>query len=198
MGKAKMAALGYLGPIAMIALLTACGEQSPPSAVTTAEAASFSKELGTYWVNVTASDEHSTPDGPVVNRVYYGQQFTIYEKRGDWYRTVEDGFVPRWTKASDLSATKPPEKPAYPGPPETQDDRIAPNAFPKPGEYGLTRRDVDTLRKGAMMVLRKRPDCSQITIGDKSVNKPNTYYVTCRVNGSVENVFFTPAEVAAS
>ena len=50
---------------------------------------------------------------------------------------------------------------------------------------------MDTLRKGAMMVLRQRPDCSQITISDKSVNKPNTYYVTCRVNGSVENVFFT-------
>ncbi len=125
----------------------------------------------------------------------YGQQFTGYEKRGEGCRTVEDGFIPRWTSASDLSATKPPEKPAYAGPPETQDDRIAPHAFPEPGDYGLTGRDVDTLRKGTKRVLRQRPDCSQITIGDKSVNKPNTYYVTCRVNGSVENVFFTRQEV---
>ena len=136
MAKARPTALGCLGPAAIIALLTACGEQFPPSAVTTAEAASSLKGLGTYWVNVTASDEHSAPDGPVVNRVYYGQQYTIYEKRGDWYRTVEDGFVPRWTKASDLSPTKPSKKAAYAGPPETQDERIAPNAFPNPGEWG--------------------------------------------------------------
>jgi len=93
-----------------------------------------------------------------------------------------------------LADKEPPAKPAYAGPSEYQDDRIAPEAIPNPGEYGLTKADVDTLRKGAKLVLQSRPDCSRIEAGDKSVKKPNTYYVTCRIGGSVENVFFTRAE----
>ena len=48
------------------------------------------------------------------------------------------------------------------------------------------------------MVLQTRPDCAQIELGDKSVSRANTYYVMCSVNGSVENVFFTRAEVEAA
>jgi hypothetical protein len=154
--------------------------------------------LGDRWVAVEVSTEHSSPDGPVVNRVYYGQKLTTYERRGDWYRTVEDGFEPRWTKAGDLTSTKPAEKPAYSGPAGYQDARIEPDAIPNPGQYGLTKRDVDTLWKGAAMVLGKRPNCSQITTADKSVSKPNTYYVTCRMGGVTENVFFTRAEAEAA
>ena len=154
--------------------------------------------LGDRWVAVQVSTEHSSPDGPVVNRVYYGQKLTTYERRGDWYRTVEDGFEPRWTKAADLTSTQPPEKPSYFGPAGHQDARIEPDAIPNPGQYGLTKRDVDTLWKGATMVLRERPDCSQITTADKSVRKPNTYYVTCRMGGVPENVFFTRAEGEAA
>lgn len=145
--------------------------------------------LGDYWVKAESATEHSSPNGPVVNRVYYGQKFTVYEKRGEWYRTVEDGFVARWTRASSLADKEPPAKPAYAGPSEYQDDRIAPEAIPNPGEYGLTKADVDTLRKGAKLVLQSRPDCSRIEAGDKSVKKPNTYYVTCRIGGSVLTVY---------
>jgi len=153
--------------------------------------------LGDYWVKAESATEHSSPNGPVVNRVYYGQKFTVYEKRGEWYRTVEDGFVARWTRASSLADKEPPAKPAYAGPSEYQDDRIAPDAIPNPGEYGLTKADVDALRKGAKLVLQSRPDCARIEAGDKSVKKPNTYYVTCRIGGLVENVFFTRSEVEA-
>lgn len=158
------------------------------------ENAERTADLGDYWVKAESATEHSSPNGPVVNRVYYGQKFTVYERRGEWYRTVEDGFVARWTRASSLADKEPPAKPAYVGPSEYQDDRIAPDAIPNPGEYGLTKADVDTLRKGAKLVLQSRPDCSRIEAGDKSVKKPNTYYVTCRIGGSVENVFFTRAD----
>lgn len=153
--------------------------------------------LGDYWVTTDVATENASPGGEVVNRVYYGQKFTVYEKRGQWYRTVEDGFTPRWTRASSLSQTQPAPKPVYSGPAEYQDNRIAPDAIGNPGEYGLTRADVDILRKGAKLVLQSRPDCSRITMADKSVSKPNTYYVTCEIGGSVENVFFTRAEAEA-
>lgn len=154
--------------------------------------------LGDYWVKTDVATEHSSPGGPVVNRVYYGQKFTVYEKRGEWYRTVEDGFTPRWTRASQLTDTQPPERTQYDGPVEYRDDRIAARAIPNPGEYGLTRADVDIIRKGAKLVLQSRPDCAEITTADKSVSKPNTYYVTCRMGGSVQNVFFTRAEALAA
>jgi hypothetical protein len=192
--------------VSAILALGACGERdraapaaSNQAAVADAPASPASAtDLGDRWVAVEVSTERSSPDGPVVNRVYYGQKLTTYERRGDWYRTVEDGFEPRWTKADDLTSTKPAEKPAYSGPAGYQDARIEPDAIPNPGQYGLTKRDVDDLWKGATMVLRERPDCSQITTADKSVRKPNTYYVTCRMGGVPENVFFTRAEAEAA
>lgn len=192
--------------VSAILAMGACGESdhaaSSPSnraAVADPPASTASTDgLGDRWVAVEVSTEHSSPDGPVVNRVYYGQRLTTYKRQNDWYRTVEDGFAPRWTKAGDLTSTKPPEKPAYSGPAAYQDVRIAPDAIPNPGQYGLTKRDVDALWKGAKMVLRGRPNCSQITSADKSVRKPNTYYVTCRMGGVPENVFFTRAEAEAA
>ena len=148
------------------------------------------------WVKAEVATEHTSPGGPVVNRIYYRQKLTIYEKRGAWYRTTQDGFSPRWTRASLLTDTQPPEKPDYAGPPEFADSRIAPDAIPNPGEDGLTRRDVDIIRKGAKMVLLTRPGCGRIELGDKSVSKPNTYYVTC--SGFGQNVFFTRDEVEAA
>lgn len=191
--------------VSAILAMGACGERNraAPAPANLAVMADVPKSnaspdgLGDRWVAVQVSTEHSSPDGPVVNRVYYGQKLTTYERRGDWYRTVEEGFEPRWTKAGDLTSTKPPEKPSYSGPAGYQDARIEPDAIPNPGQYGLTKRDVDALWKGATMVLRERPNCSQITTADKSVRKPNTYYVTCRMGGVPENVFFTWAEVEA-
>lgn len=193
---------GLLG-IAAIFAMEACSDErvSTPSkqAVlkdTTSPRAN--RGIGTYWVGVETSDEYDAPDGQVVNRIYYRQKFTIYEKRGDWYRTVEDGFTPRWSKASDLSPTEPAEVPQYAGPAAYRDARIVPGAIPNPGQYGLTRRDVDTLWKGAKVVLQREAGCLQITVADKSVSKPNTYYVTCRIGGMPTNIFFTRAEVESA
>lgn len=205
--------------IATIALLTACGgsdtveaddqpamgpeASGPRFGETTAERDTRLAEerragLGDMWVSAEVATEHSAPDGRVVNRVYHGQKFTIYEKRGDWYRTTEDGFDERWTNRKSLSASQPPEKPTYDGPEAYRDTRIAANAIPGPGQYGLSRSDVDILWKGAKLVLQSRPDCASITNADKSVKQPDTYYVTCRVGGMPANVFFTKAEAEAA
>ena len=148
-----------------------------------------------HWVRSDVATEHSSPGGAIVNRVYYGQQLRAYEKRGDWYRTTQDGFEPRWTRASQLAETRPPERAAAPVPTQYQDDRIAADAIPNPGEDGLTRADVEIMQKGAKLVLQTRPDCSRIVGGDKSVSRANTYYVTCVIGGQWNNVFFTRAEV---
>ncbi|WP_374322106.1 hypothetical protein [Brevundimonas sp.] len=177
--------------IATIALAS-CGSEPDTQAI--AEAVAPPAGLGTYWVGVETANEYDAPDGQVVNRVHYRQQFTVYEKRGEWYRTVADGFAPRWSKASDLSPTELPETPQYAGPPAYRDARIVTGAIPNPGQYGLTKRDVDTLWKGAKLTLQREAACSQITMADKSVRKPNTYYVTCRNGGVPHNVFFTRDE----
>jgi hypothetical protein len=202
-----------------ILLLVSCGEPAPTaspipsteasgpgapkfgetaSELTQREAAGRTAGIGTFWVSGDQATEHSSPGGAVVNRIYYRQKLTGYERRDGWLRTTEDGYTARWTRLSQLTQTEPPEKPAYAGPANYADDRIAPDAIPNPGENGLTRADVDIIRKGAKMVLQTRPDCSRIELGDKSVSRPNTYYVMCTVGGSVQNVFFTRAEAEAA
>jgi len=48
--------------------------------------------------------------------------------------------------------------------------------------------------KGAKLTLQAEAGCSQITMADKSVRKPDTPYVTCRNGGVPHNVFFTRSE----
>lgn len=193
----------HLLTLSAIIAMGACSEEqgSPPSnqaALAGSATPKANHDFDTYWVGVETSNEYDAPDGQVINRVYYRQKFTVYEKRGDWYRTVEGGFTPRWSKASDLSPTEPAEVPQYAGPAAYRDARIVPGAIPNPGQYGLTRRDVDTLWKGAKVVLQREAGCLQITVADKSVSKPNTYYVTCRIGGMPTNIFFTRAEVESA
>lgn len=70
------------------------------------------------------------------------------------------------------------------------------DAIPNPGEYNLTKADVDILWKGAKLVLDSQ-DCGTVTVADKSVSKKDTYYVTCS-SGRAHNVFFTKAEALAA
>lgn len=202
-----------------VALLASCGEPAPstgpaPSAEVSApagprfgetgsertqrEATERAAGIGTFWVSGDQATEHSSPGGAVVNRIYYRQGLIGYERRDGWLRTTQEGYTPRWTRLSQLTEAEPPEKPVYAGPAAYADDRIAPDAIPNPGESGLTRADVDIIRKGAKMILQTRADCSRIELGDKSVNRPNTYFVMCAVGGSVQNVFFTRAEAEAA
>lgn len=144
-----------------------------------------------YWVKGDRATEHARPNGPVSNTIYYRQKVTVYERQGEWLRTTEDRAAPRWTLASELTDTRPPERPTYSGPAGTKNDRIAADAISNPGEGGLTRTDVDILWRGANLVLAARPDCSRIDLADKSVSRSNTYYVTCDIGGVPQNIFFT-------
>lgn len=148
-----------------------------------------------YWVKGDRATEHTRPEGPVSNTIYYRQKVTVYERQGEWLRTTQDRAVPRWTLASELTDTRPPERPVYSGPAGTKNDRIAADAISIPGEDGLSRADVDTLWRGANLVLAAHPECSHIDLADKSVSRPGTYYVTCDVDGVPQNIFFTQGEV---
>jgi hypothetical protein len=50
------------------------------------------------------------------------------------------------------------------------------------------------LHRGAKLML-DNGRCKRIEYGDKSVSKPNTYYVNC---GGFSNIFFRPSDLPRS
>ena len=153
---------------------------------------------GVYFVTVKVLEERLEPDldGSITNRIYTGQKVDVFELKNGWARVSpfydgevegKSGQVARWVLATGLSVNRLPDKPQ---PKIVRDPRIAKDAFPKVGEYGLDATDVAVLNKGAMNLLNSGK-CSKVDAGDKSISKKNTYYVTC----GGRNVFFTPADV---
>ena len=153
---------------------------------------------GIYFVTVTVLEERlePDPDGSITNRIYTGQKVDVFELKNGWARVSpfydgevegKSGQVARWVLASGLSGSRPPDKPQ---PKIARDPRIAKDAFPKVGEYGLDATDVAVLNKGAVKLLNSGK-CSKVDAGDKSISKKNTYYVTC----GGRNVFFTPEDI---
>jgi hypothetical protein len=153
---------------------------------------------GTYYVKVPVLDERLAPSnqGTSTNRIYLRQKVEVVEIKGDWARvskyydgTVEGkaGMVARWVSASGLSTQRPSESPQ---PVTPNDPRIAKDAISKVGQGGLSEKDVQILYKGALKFLNSGK-CSRVELGDKSISKPNTYYINC--GGS--NIFFTPSKL---
>ena len=64
--------------------------------------------------------------------------------------------------------------------------------IPKVGDYGLTRAEIEVIRRYAAQMLLDE-ECSSIEAGNKSVSKPGTYYVYCA--GESEQRFFTKADL---
>ena len=153
---------------------------------------------GVYYVNVRSLEERLAPSStaPATNRLYLRQKVEVLELKGAWARvskyydgSVEGqrGQVARWVLARGLSDTQPPE----PSQPKTLNDpRIDDSAIPKVGEGGLTAADVQILRRGALKFLNSGK-CARVELADKSVSRPNTYYVNC----GGPNLFFTPADL---
>jgi len=150
-------------------------------------------EPGTYYVEETVLEERLAPTkkGNVTNRLYRGQKVQVFEIKDGWARVSKyyDGGiegksvkVARWVLVSGLSAR---QHPTFP-----EDPRIAKDAFPNVGEHGLTREDILILYKGAIKYLNSG-QCSRVEYGDKSINKPNTYFITC----GGRNIFFKPSDV---
>ncbi|HWQ69936.1 MAG TPA: SH3 domain-containing protein [Patescibacteria group bacterium] len=154
---------------------------------------------GTYFVKEAVLEVRLGPNAtaPVTNRIYRGQKVEVFEVKSGWVRVSkfydgvvegQSGKVARWVLATALSASAPPE---LPQPSLPSDPRIAKGAFPKAGEYSLTEQDLLVLHKGAIKFLNAGK-CSHVEYGDKSTNKPNTYYINC---GGPTNMFFTPSDV---
>ena len=154
---------------------------------------------GTYYVKANVLEERLAPSstGSVTNRIYRQQKVEVFELKDGWARVSEyydgsvegkNGQVARWVSAGGLSVSRPKD---LPQPKVPTDPRIAKDAIPKVGEGGLTEQDVQILYKGALKFLNSG-QCSRIEYGDKSVDKPNTYYVNC---GGPRNSFFKPSDL---
>ena len=154
---------------------------------------------GTYFVEKTVLEERLGPSAtaPLTNRLYRTQKVEVFEVKDGWARVSKyddgaveglSGQVARWVLADGLSATKPAD---LPQPSLPSDPRISKDAFPKIGESGLTEKDLLILHQGAIKLLNSGR-CSRVELGDKSVSKPDTYYVNC---AGPKNIFFTPSDV---
>ena len=118
----------------------------------------------------------------ITNRLYRQNRVDVLEVRNDWARISKyyngrveglSGNVARWISANHLSKQQPAD---LAQPKLRPDSRI--NGIPKVGESGLTEKDVLILNRGATHFLHSGR-CKRIEYGDKSVSKPNTYYVNC-------------------
>jgi hypothetical protein len=150
----------------------------------------MAQELGDYYVNADVLNERTAPDGSVINRIYRGQKLTVYEIRDGWAQTVAPGFVERWVLFKHLSRQAP-SPVSQEGVEALGDPRIADDAIPKAGDFGLSKNDVNVIWRGAKHML-DTGECSRIALGDKSISKPNTYYVTCE---DATNHFFTAEDL---
>jgi hypothetical protein len=156
---------------------------------------------GVYYVTVGQTDERlaPSPSSQSTNRIYRQQKVDVFEVRDGWARvskyydgSVEgvSGEVARWVLAVHLGKQRPAD---LPQPKVDRDPRIAESAIGKVGEDGLTEQDVRILYRGAQHFL-DTGRCSRVEMADKSVSKPNTYYVNC---GEPQNIFFTAADLPA-
>jgi len=154
-------------------------------------------EGGSYYVTAPTVNVRLAPNAnaKITNRLYRQNRVDVLELRDGWARIsryydgrVEglSGDVARWVSASHLSQHRPPDL-AQPNLPD--DPRIG--GIPEVGESGLTESDVLILHRGAKLLLDSGR-CKRIEYGDKSVSKPNTYYVNC---GGPRNHFFKPSDL---
>ena len=154
---------------------------------------------GSHYITASTLNVRLAPSsrGKITNRLYRQNRVDVLEVRGGWARIskyydgrTEDlsGQVARWVSAAHLSKRRPAD---LPQPKISADSRI--NGLPKVGENGLTKMDVIIIHRGARYML-DQGRCKRIEYGDKSVSKPNTYYVNC---GS-RNLFFKPSDLPRS
>lgn len=65
--------------------------------------------------------------------------------------------------------------------------------IPRVGDYGLTRQDLELIRRYAALLLLNGA-CDAISAGNKSVSREETYYVACE--GETEQRYFTADDVS--
>ena len=89
---------------------------------------------------------------------------------------IKTSVVARWVVFKFLDKLKPADLKQPKLEKTLVDSKI--KGIPKVGDGGLTKRDVVVIRSYAAKLL-KTGECTSIDYGDKSVSKPNTYYVVC-------------------
>lgn len=139
----------------------------------------------------------------VSRRLQKNEQVPVFERKDDWARisvyhdstaspncSGEDGLVAEWVAARFLSSSPPDgyDPNEWFGP--LADRRI--RGVPKVGDYGLTRSDVELIRRYAAFLLESG-ECDAIDAGNKSVSREETYYVYCA--GDNGQRFFTRADL---
>lgn len=152
---------------------------------------------GSYFVTASTLNVRLAPNanGKVTNRLYRQNRVDVLELRNGWARISKyyDGRVEglsrkvaRWVAANHLSSRRPAD---LAQPELSTDPRIT--GIPKVGQGGLTKRDVVILHRGAKHFIESGR-CGRVEYADKSVSKPNTYYVNC---GGPRNHFFKPSDL---
>lgn len=155
-------------------------------------------KTGSYYVKEIVLEVRLAPNpkGKVTNRIYRQQKVDVLDVKGNWGRVSkyydgevegEKGQVARWVLTKGLSTTRPSD---LAQPTIKSDPRILKAAIPKVGEGGLNESDIKILYRGATKILNSG-QCANVKFADKSVSKPNTYYVNC----GGPNIFFTPSEL---
>lgn len=137
----------------------------------------------TAYVKSEVANERSGPGTqyPVQNKVYVGQQVTIYERQNGWARVTAPQYTPRWISESLLSTTKPNVVKGFTLPPELKRADLA--GLAAEPETNLNGDDVIALRRfGAHLLDTKQ--CRSIEYGDESVNNASQIYIMC--NGYVK------------
>lgn len=145
------------------------------------------------FVQSERADMFSEPSsrGPRVNRVYARQRITVYETRNGWARVTPLEASPRWMEMRLLGPNRPAEQPAVQSTAIFSDPRIVSGALTvRPGS-GLDAQDVEMLWRAARRALDT--GCQKIINGDKSVNRPNTFFISC--DGEPRNRFYTTSEL---
>lgn len=135
-----------------------------------------------------------------VERLARDTQVRIEEERDGWARISAYGqSIPEGCEAADAGAHWVSRRfladEAPPGwDPDLWHGALADRRIrgvPRVGDYGLTRRDVELIRRYASSLLLSE-SCSAIEAGNKSVSKPDTYYVHCAGEGTTR--YFSAAE----
>jgi hypothetical protein len=143
----------------------------------------------------------------IADRLTLNEPVSVIEEQDGWARISvyhdatfrnpsctrpEEGLAAHWVSMTYLSDQVPDgaDPNAWFG--MLSDRRI--RGVPRVGDYGLTRRDVETIRRYASRLLLDGT-CEGIDAGNKSVVEDSTYYVACE--GETEKRYFTARDAAS-
>lgn len=143
----------------------------------------------------------------IADRLSINEPVTVMEQEGSWARISvyhdakisrrgcekpDEGLVAHWVSLDFLTEQVPDgtDPNAWYG--MLSDRRI--RGIPRVGDYGLTRDDLELIRRYASLLLINGI-CDAIETGNKSVSREGTYYVSCEGEG--EQRYFTAEDVAS-